>query len=89
MAGIFRYAAYRIGCNAFCFRFFVSFRASVSFRIYCSFPVSGNGHNVILVQIVEGQGTRAAKTLRTDTDAGRHGYNVRMDICRCLNAVRF
>ena len=52
-------------------------------------PVTGNENDIVLVNIIKSQRTRAAKTLRTDTDAGRHGYNVRMDICRCLNTIRF
>ena len=66
MGGIFSRPAYHVGFNA-------------AVRL-CFDPVAGNGHNVILIQVDEGQGTHAAKSLRTDADADPYGYDVRMDI---------
>ena len=50
-------------------------------------PVAGNGHNIILVQVVKGQGTRAAEVLRADADPRAYGHDVGMYVRRRLYRV--
>ena len=51
-------------------------------------PVAGDGHNIILIQIVKGQGARAAEVFGADTGPGGHGYDIGMYVCRGLHSVR-
>ena len=68
MAGIIRRTADYVGLDAF----------------VCigSVPVAGNGYNIVLMQIVKGKGTHAAKALLADADARRHGYDIRVHVRR-------
>ena len=75
MAGILRRTADAAGLNTL-LRFFAGFLIRVHI------PVAGNGYNIILVQIVKGQGTHTAQTLLTDADARRHGYDIRVHVRR-------
>ena len=71
MAGVLCGTAHRIGCNP----------------VLGSAPVSGHGHNIILVQIIKGQGTGAAEVLRTDTDASCHRHNVGMYVSFAFHSI--
>ena len=53
-----------------------------------SIPVAGNGYNIVLVQIVKGKGTHAAKGLLADADARRHGYDIRVHVRRGFYRTR-
>ena len=68
MAGVFRRCADRIGGNA-----------AVGSR---TVAVAGDGHDIILVQVVKGQGTYAAPVRFADADPRRHGHDVGMHV-RC------
>ena len=72
MAGVLRRSAYLVG----------------GYAVSAAVPVAGNGHDIILVQVIKGQGTRPAEVLRADADARAYGYDVGMHIRLRFHSVR-
>ena len=49
--------------------------------VFCrTIPVACNGHDIILIQDIKRQGTRAAEIFRAHADAHAHGYHVGMHV---------